>query len=84
MTEKLQSIAKFDTYSDMRVPFDVATWFRAHKFSVPAVNALRCLKQIKEIDEQIAALEAKRELAEQGLKIHTDAGRKMMETANAV
>ena len=84
MTEKLQSIAKFDAYSDMRVPFDVATWFRQHKFSVPAVNALRCLKEIKAIDEQIAALETKRTQAELGLKMHTDAGRKMMEASHGV
>ena len=60
MTEKL------DIYSDMRLPFDVATWCRGHKLNIVAVNISRDLKALDELrahrdrlEQQEAEMEAR-------------------------
>jgi hypothetical protein len=86
MTDKMQSIAtqQFDAYGDMQVPFDVATWCRAHKFNTTAVDILRTLKARNALSGQIEQLERQRDEQEERLRILTQEARQKMEVAHAV
>jgi hypothetical protein len=48
---------KFDIYSDMRVPFDVSTWARMHKFSTEAVNLTRALRKHQALEAQMESIQ---------------------------
>lgn len=84
METKLKSIAKMDIYGTMRVPFDIATWFRGHKFSSEAVAATRHLRRLDEIETQIAALQNEATAVERRLAVTLCDAKKKMEACNGV
>lgn len=73
-----------DVYSDMRVPFDVATWLRGHRFSPVAVNITRALTEDKDLAERIERLERERTAREQNLRDLIQEARNKMESSNGV
>lgn len=64
METKLKSISKMDIYSDMRIPFDIGTWLRGHKFNVTSVAITKKLQECDSISAQIRALEDAQSQAE--------------------
>jgi hypothetical protein len=73
-----------DVYSDLKVPFEVATWARGHRFNVVAVDIARSIKTLKAIAETRERLETQEEEIEAELRNHIALARKKMETGNGI
>lgn len=73
--------AKLDVYSDLAVPFDIATWCRGHKFSPAAVEIARSLKRRDELRAKLAELESQIEAEEAGLAALVQTAREKMDTS---
>ena len=80
----LKSIAKYDIYSDPRIPFDVSTWLRGHKFNPVAVNITRSLHECETCKAGIAALEQQLEHEEQKLRALIAQAKQRMEDSNGI
>lgn len=80
----MQSIAKFDALSDMRVPFEVAAWARGHKYNPTTVNILRKLSEINSATARMDAAERERDTAEGELRVLCEEAKIKMGASNAV
>lgn len=83
----MKSISKskqFDVYSDPRVPFDVATWARGHRFDVTAVGMTKKLVKLDDLKNKLAKLEDEIEQEEIALQTMVDQAKGKMEVAHGV
>jgi hypothetical protein len=84
MIMALKSIAKMDAFSDMRVPFDVSTWLRKHRYNVTTVAIRKTLAADADLAERIERLEREREAQEGNLRDLIEEARMKMESADGV
>lgn len=78
------STPKMDAYSDMQVPFEVATWARAHPYNPTAVNIRRKLEARDALTKTIDTAEAKRDEVECELKTLCEEARLKMGKLNGI
>lgn len=72
-----------DIYTTYRIPFEVGTWARGHKFDITAVRLSRALIKIDDIEIQIAALQKQSDKVHEGLAKDIMIARTKMETHDA-
>lgn len=80
----LQSVAKYDALSDMRIPFEVAAWARGHRFNPVTVNLVRKLREISDLTSTIEQAEKARDKAEAELRSLCETAKQKMECEHAV
>ncbi len=74
---------QFDVYSDMRIPFDVATWMRGHKFNPVSVNVTKQLQSLDDLKLRREKIEREIDAQEENLKDLITQARNKMEEADA-
>ena len=60
-------LSPMDIYATHKVPFDLATYCRGHKFSLAAVELSKALKEMERVGKLVSELEAMNEHAQDRL-----------------
>ena len=72
-----------DIYTTHKIPFEIGTWARGHKFDITAVRLSRSLMKIERLHKELAALENQIDAADQELADDVKIARNKMEKQDA-